>query len=40
MGRELAQVNGEGLNQIVENCPVGALTFKTDKVATLNPLFK
>jgi len=40
LGRELGKVNGEGLAKIVENCPVGALTFKTDSVATLNPVFK
>ncbi len=40
LGRELAKVDGTGLQKIVENCPVGALTFKEDKVATLDPKFK
>jgi formate dehydrogenase major subunit len=40
MGRDLVEVNGEGLEKIVENCPVGALTLKSASVATLSPEFK
>ncbi|MBU8869623.1 MAG: FAD-dependent oxidoreductase [Gemmatimonadales bacterium] len=36
----MALVGNDGLEQIVENCPVGALTLKTDSVATLSPVFK
>ena len=36
----MALVGHDGLEQIVENCPVGALTLKTDSVATLDPQFK
>jgi formate dehydrogenase major subunit len=40
MERALALVGGEGLDKIVENCPVGALVFKQDSVWTLDPEFK
>ena len=40
MGRDLVEVNGKGLEKIVENCPVGALTLKSAPVATLSPEFK
>ncbi len=37
---KLALVNPRGLEKIVRNCPVGALTFKNDPVQTLSPVFK
>ncbi|MFC1669474.1 FAD-dependent oxidoreductase [Spirochaetota bacterium] len=37
---KMESVNSEGLSKIVNNCPVGALTFKEDSVQTLNPVFK
>ena len=40
LGRPLALVNGQGLEIIVEGCPVGALTLKSDKVATLAANFR
>jgi formate dehydrogenase major subunit len=40
MERAMALVEGKQLEKIVENCPVGALTFKTDPVWTLDPEFK
>ncbi|MCP4604034.1 MAG: FAD-dependent oxidoreductase [Proteobacteria bacterium] len=40
MGRSLCDVNGEGLTELVKNCPVGALTLKSDPVPTLKPEFK
>jgi formate dehydrogenase major subunit len=40
MGRDLVEVNGEGLAKIVESCPVGALTFKSAAVPVLSPAFK
>ncbi len=40
MGRKLVEVNGKGLEKIVENCPVGALTMKDDKVSVLSSVFK
>ncbi|MCP4676054.1 MAG: FAD-dependent oxidoreductase [Deltaproteobacteria bacterium] len=39
LGRAMALVNDEGIEKVVENCPVGALTLKTDPVQTLNPVF-
>lgn len=36
----MALVAHEGLEQIVDNCPVGALTLKTDSVPTLQPKFE
>ena len=36
----MALVDGRELEKIVENCPVGALTFKQDPVWTLDPEFK
>lgn len=39
-GDEMATVEAEGLEKIVDNCPVGALTLKTDPVPTLQPVFK
>lgn len=40
LGRALAAVDTKGLDQIVDHCPTGALTRKTDPVATLSPEFK
>jgi formate dehydrogenase major subunit len=40
LGRPLALVNGEGLRGVVESCPVGALTLKSDRVATLPSAFR
>jgi len=40
LGRQLAEVDGRGIERIVEACPVGALTFKAAKVAALEPAFK
>ncbi|MCU0662827.1 MAG: FAD-dependent oxidoreductase [Myxococcota bacterium] len=40
LDRQLAMVNDKGLDLIVENCPVGALTFKAAPVPTLAPHFK
>jgi formate dehydrogenase major subunit len=40
LGRPLGQVNGKDLIQIVEACPVGALTLKSDPVPLLKPEFK
>lgn len=40
MGKPLGMVNAKGLKQLVENCPTGALTFKSDKVRTLDSEFK
>ena len=37
LGRDLAKVDGTGLDMLVENCPVGALTLKKDRVAILEP---
>lgn len=39
LGRPLANVDPKGLTQIVDNCPTGALTRKTDKVAVLSTEF-
>jgi NADPH-dependent glutamate synthase beta subunit-like oxidoreductase len=39
LGRPLAEVNTTGVDQLVDNCPTGALTRKSDRVATLNPAF-
>jgi predicted molibdopterin-dependent oxidoreductase YjgC len=39
-GGEMALVTDAGLTRIVDNCPVGALTLKGDKVPTLEPVFK
>ncbi len=36
----MALVGHEGLEAIVDNCPVGALTLKSDSVATLKPKFE
>lgn len=40
MGRKLKEVDSEGLEKIVETCPVGALTCQDDEVATLESCFK
>jgi len=40
MDRKLKDVNPEGFDRLVENCPVGALTRQDDRVATLEPCFK
>ncbi len=40
MGRALSEVNQEGLEQIADNCPTGALTKKGDKVSVLKPKFE
>jgi formate dehydrogenase major subunit len=40
MGRPLAELSADGLMQIVDNCPTGALTRKSDPAATLRPPFK
>ncbi len=40
LGRAMALVNDEGIDKVVENCPVGALTLKTDPVQTLGYIFK
>jgi formate dehydrogenase major subunit len=40
LGRPLALVSNEGLRTVVENCPVGALTLKSDRVATLDATFR
>jgi NADPH-dependent glutamate synthase beta subunit-like oxidoreductase/ferredoxin len=39
-GGEMALVKEEGILQIVDNCPVGALTRKGDPVPTLDPVFR
>ncbi len=39
LGRPMAQIDSEKLPLIVDNCPTGALTRKTDKVAVLSPKF-
>lgn len=39
LGRELAKVDGRGIERLVEACPVGALTLKGAKVPTLEPVF-
>ena len=39
-GGEMALVTDAGLTRIVDNCPVGALTLKGDKIPTLEPVFK
>lgn len=36
----LSLVNKKGLSLLVENCPVGALTFKNAPVATVEPMFR
>ncbi|MBW2275898.1 MAG: FAD-dependent oxidoreductase [Deltaproteobacteria bacterium] len=40
MERAMVLVEGKQLEKIVENCPVGALTYKKDSVWTLDPEFK
>jgi formate dehydrogenase major subunit len=40
LARSMALVDSEGLTKISENCPVGALTLKTDPVWTLEAQFK
>ncbi len=40
LGRAMALVDCEGLEKIVDACPVGALTFKDARVATLESRFK
>jgi formate dehydrogenase major subunit len=40
LGRALANVNQQGLDRIVDNCPTGALTRKSDKVAVYSSDFK
>ncbi|MBN1140947.1 MAG: FAD-dependent oxidoreductase [Deltaproteobacteria bacterium] len=40
MGRPLGAVDDRQIDRLVENCPVGALTRKDDRVATLEPDFK
>jgi formate dehydrogenase major subunit len=40
LGRDLADVDGKDLGMLVENCPVGALTLKSDPVPILTPEFK
>ena len=40
LGRELARVDCRGIEKLVEACPVGALTFKSAKIAALDPEFK
>ncbi len=40
LGRALALIKADGLDKIVENCPVGALTFKGDPVPVHTPEFK
>ncbi len=40
LGRALATLDHEGLERIVDLCPTGALTRKSDPVATLNPEIK
>ncbi len=39
LGRPLARIKDRDIGQLVENCPVGALTRKDDPVATLEPEF-
>ena len=39
LGRQLVQVDGQGLDKLVANCPVGALTLKSDPVQTLETAF-
>jgi formate dehydrogenase major subunit len=39
LGRPLGQINDKDIDQLVENCPVGALTRKDDPVAALDPEF-
>jgi formate dehydrogenase major subunit len=40
LGRPGANVNPEGLERIVDNCPTGALTRKSDNVAVFSAEFK
>ncbi len=40
LGRPLGKVNPAGLEQIVDNCPTGALTRKSDKIAVLSDRFE
>jgi formate dehydrogenase major subunit len=40
LSRPLAEVSVEGLDQIVDHCPTGALTRKSDRVATLTSEFR
>jgi formate dehydrogenase major subunit len=39
LGRPLALVSAKGLETIVDGCPVGALTLKSARVATLEAIF-
>jgi NADH dehydrogenase/NADH:ubiquinone oxidoreductase subunit G len=40
LGRPLAKVNDKGIEHIVEACPVGAFTLKSDPVPVLDPKFE
>ncbi len=40
MDRKLKEVTDQGMDTLVENCPVGALTLQDDEVATLESCFK
>lgn len=40
LGRPLGKTNNPGLELLVDNCPTGALTRKTDKVAVLSSKFE
>jgi formate dehydrogenase major subunit len=39
LGRPLGKTDAQGLTQLVDNCPTGALTRKSDKVAVLSAKF-
>ena len=40
LGRPLGKVNPAGLERIVDNCPTGAFTRKSDKIAVLSAKFE
>ena len=40
LGRPLAKINDKGIEHIVEACPVGAFTLKSDPVPVLDPKFE
>jgi NADH dehydrogenase/NADH:ubiquinone oxidoreductase subunit G len=40
LGRPLGKLDTPGLDQLVDNCPTGALTRKSDKVAVLSSKFE
>lgn len=40
LGRKLADVDDTGIDQLVDNCPTGAFTRKSDPMRTLRPIFR